>query len=70
MVLYFGLGIAYFVNESGTVSGYGRPTSSGWKWNLEETKLQEVTTGLQMMNNRAMPRFLELPFPVPSIVNR
>lgn len=70
MVLYFGLGIAYFVNESGTVSGYGRPTSSGWKWTRRDEIAQEVTTGLQMMNNRAMPRFLELPFPVPSIVNR
>ena len=28
-VMYFGLGIAYFVNESGTVAGYGSPSKKG-----------------------------------------
>ena len=65
MVLYFGLGAAYFVNESGTVSGYGLPSDSGWIWTRKDDIAREVTTGVQMMNNRAMPRFLELPLPAP-----
>ena len=65
LVLYFGLGVAYFVNESGTVSGYGIPSSKGWLWNRKDEIASEVTTGVQMMNNRAMPRFLNLPFPSP-----
>ena len=31
-VMYFGLGTAYFVNESGTVAGYGQPGERGWQW--------------------------------------
>jgi hypothetical protein len=65
MVLYFGLGIAYFVNESGTVSGYGTPSTSGWKWVRKDSIAREVTTGVHMMNNRAMPRFLNLPVSAP-----
>ncbi len=65
MVLYFGLGVAYFVNESGTVSGYGLPSPSGWKWVRKDEIAREVTTGVQMVNNRAMPRFLDLPMPAP-----
>ena len=65
LVIYFGLGSAYFVNESGTVSGYGTPTSRGWKWTRMDEIAKEVTTGVQMLNNRTMPKFLQLPFPSP-----
>ena len=70
MVLYFGLGAAYFVNESGTVSGYGLPSNTGWIWTRKDDLAQEVSTGVQMMNNRAMPRFLELPLPAPKQLTR
>ena len=64
-VLYFGLGIAYFVNESGTVAGYGSPNKSGWVWKRDDSLALEISTGVDMVNNRAMPRFLKLPFPQP-----
>ncbi|MFL2938778.1 MAG: DUF3450 family protein [Opitutales bacterium] len=64
-VIYFGLGSAYFVNESGTVSGYGTPTSKGWAWTRMDEIAKEVTTGVQMLNNRTMPKFLQLPLPSP-----
>jgi|TARA_E500000178_G_scaffold356078_2_gene431516 hypothetical protein len=70
MVLYFGLGAAYFVNESGTVSGYGLPSNTGWIWTRKDDIAREVTTGVQMMNNQAMPRFLELPLPAPNQLTR
>ena len=65
-VIYFGLGAAYFVNESGTVSGYGIPTSNGWAWTRMDEIAKEVMTGVQMLKNRTMPRFLQLPLPQPS----
>jgi len=65
LVIYFGLGSAYFVNESGTVSGYGTPTSRGWEWTRMDEIAKEVTTGVQMLNNRTMPKFLQLPLPSP-----
>ena len=64
-VMYFGLGIAYFVNESGTVAGYGSPSKNGWVWKRDDSLALEISTGVDMVNNRAMPRFLKLPFPQP-----
>ena len=69
-VLYFGLGVAYFVNESGTVAGYGKPTSQGWNWKRQDALSNEISTGVDMVNNRAMPRFLTLPFPEPEEINK
>ena len=69
-VLYFGLGIAYFVNESGTVAGYGSPNKSGWVWKRDDSLALEISTGVDMVNNRAMPRFLKLPFPQPGEPNQ
>ncbi len=64
-VMYFGLGAAYFVNESGTVAGYGQPGDQGWRWTRSDKLAREISTGVDMLNNRAMPRFLELPIPAP-----
>ena len=69
-VMYFGLGIAYFVNESGTVAGYGSPSKKGWVWKRDDSLAQEISTGIDMVNNRAMPRFLKLPFPQPEETNQ
>ncbi|MBT3665939.1 MAG: DUF3450 family protein [Opitutae bacterium] len=65
-VLYFGLGVAYFVNDSGTVAGWGKPLKSGWQWTRKDELAQEITAGVSMMENRALPRFLKLPLPVPA----
>ena len=64
-VIYFGLGIAYFVNESGTVAGFGSPSQNGWTWKRDDSLAREIATGVDMLNNQAMPRFLKLPFPEP-----
>lgn len=69
-VLYFGLGIAYFVNESGTVAGYGSPGNTGWKWKRQDNLAEEISMGIEMINNRVMPRFLTLPFPQPEEVKK
>ena len=65
-VIYFGLGVAYFVNESGTVAGWGRPTEKGWKWTRQDELANEISIGVAIMSNRALPRFLELPLPLPA----
>ena len=69
-VMYFGLGTAYFVNESGTVAGYGQPGDKGWQWTRSDSLAREISTGVDMLNNRAMPRFLELPIPAPQRIDR
>ena len=69
-VLYFGLSVAYFVNESGTVAGYGMPGGTGWKWKRQDSLALEISTGVDILQNQAMPRFLKLPFPKPNSINR
>ena len=69
-VLYFGLGVAYFVNESGTVAGWGKPSLQGWLWTRQDTIAKEVSTGVAMIQNRTLPRFLKLPVPTPSYTEK
>ncbi len=69
-VMYFGLGTAYFVNESGTVAGYGQPGENGWKWTRSDPLAREISTGVDMLNNRTMPRFLELPVGAPPRIDQ
>ena len=65
-VIYFGLGVAYFVNDSGTVAGWGKPMKQGWQWTRQDELAKEIAVGVAMMENRALPSFLELPMPTPA----
>ena len=64
LVIYFGLGAAYFVNESGNVAGWGKPTQDGWEWIRDDRLAKEISTGVAMIENRTLPRFLKLPVPL------
>jgi hypothetical protein len=68
-VLYFGLGVAYFVNDSGTVAGWGKPLTTGWQWTRNDELAKEITTGVSMIENRTLPRFIQLPLPLPLLQN-
>ncbi len=70
MVIYFGLGAAYFVNESGTIAGYGKSNDDGWEWTRMDSLAPEVSNGVDLMKNRALPSFLELPLPAPERVEQ
>ncbi len=65
-VLYFGLSRAYFVNEAGSVAGYGTPTASGWKWTRADSLAAEIRKGALIRNKRALPAFLQLPVQAPA----
>ena len=62
-VLYFGMSIAYFVNGSGTVAGYGTPSQKGWQWKRKDELSEEIRRGLAIRNKSALPPFLRLPIP-------
>ena len=62
-VLYFGMSIAYFVNESGSVAGYGIPSQRGWQWKQKDELSEEIRRGVAIRNKRALPAFLRLPIP-------
>ena len=60
----------YFVNESETISGYGIPSDTGWKWTRNDDLAVEISTGVDMVKNRTMPRFLTLPVLAPKGINQ
>jgi len=69
-VIYFGLGVAYFVNESGTVAGWGKPSQGGWTWTRKDELAKEISSGVEMIQNRTLPRFLKLPVPSPNLISK
>ncbi len=64
-VLYFGMSIAYFVNDAGTVAGYGTPGKKGWRWERKDGLADEIRRGVAIRNKRSLPSFLHLPVPAP-----
>ena len=64
-VLYFGLSRAYFVNEAGSVAGYGSPDAAGWNWTRADSLASEIRKGVFIRNKRALPAFLNLPVAMP-----
>ena len=69
-VLYFGLSVAYFVNESESVAGWGQPSEKGWIWTRKDGIAKEISSGVAILENRALPRFLKLPIPIPVSTER
>ena len=46
--IYFGLGAAYFVDQSGEHAGYGKPTDAGWDWVEDPSLAVDVARMIQM----------------------
>lgn len=60
-VLYFGLGAAYFVDESGKVAGFGGPGTDGWVWTRQDSIASRVWDGILIFENKVPAKFLQLP---------
>ena len=61
-VLYFGLAIAYFVDEDGKAGGYGMPASGGWTWTRADDIAPVIADAVSIRENKSRARFLSLPF--------
>ena len=61
-VLYFGLAIAYFVDEDGKAGGYGVPASGGWTWIRADDIAPVIADAVSIRENKSRARFLSLPF--------
>ena len=61
-VLYFGLAVAYFVDDTGKIGGVGIPAKGGWKWNLDERIAPIVQDAVRIRENEKLAEFLSLPF--------
>ncbi len=62
-VLYYGFAAAYFVNESATKAGFGKPGSEGWQWQLDNELADEIRKAVAIRNKKAIASFVELPLP-------
>jgi hypothetical protein len=60
-VLYFGLGAAYFVDETGSTAGFGTPARGGWKWNREDKLAPLVRDAVQVFESQIPAKFIHLP---------
>lgn len=63
-VLYFGLSGAFFVDETQTQAGVGRPTPDGWVFEPRSGIATEVLDAVQIQEKRKMARFTRLPVEV------
>ena len=66
-VLYFGLGAAYFVDETGSIAGYGSPGRGGWIWNREDKTAPLVREAIQIFENQVPAKFIHLPAQIQDI---
>ena len=63
-VLYFGLGIAYFTDETGSKAGYLLPSDSGWEEFDESGAGTAILEAISFYNRTAQKQasFVDLPF--------
>lgn len=59
--LYFGLGIAYYVDGSGEHAGIGVPSSDGWSWEQRPELAESITQLIAIYRKSAMATYVSLP---------
>ena len=57
--VYVGLAQAYFVSPKGD-AGIGRPAASGWDWSSAREIAPQIDEAVEMLQNKAKPRFVSL----------
>ena len=60
-VVYFGLGAAYAVNESGDFALVGMPTAEGWSFSERNDLAEKIKTMVDVLNGDVDAQFVELP---------
>lgn len=63
-VIYFGLGAAYFVDETGVIGGYGMPAKGGWQWKVTEKIAPHIKDAIAIYKRQIPARFIQLPIHV------
>jgi len=60
-VLYLGMTQAWYVDQTGSYSGYGVPSPSGWTWTEEPILAASVAEAIAIQTRSAAPAFVKLP---------
>ncbi|MCD8483808.1 MAG: DUF3450 domain-containing protein [Verrucomicrobia bacterium] len=67
-VMYIGMGIAFYANETGTVGGYGVPARGEWEWTADNSIAAAVRSSIAFLNNEVKPaRLVDLPIVVTDV---
>ena len=61
--VYVGLAQAYFVSPKGD-AGIGRPGAAGWEWTVAREIAPRIEQVVEVLQNKAKPRFVSLPVKV------
>lgn len=64
-VVYFGLGNAYAVNETGDLAMVGRPADSGWTFEERNDLAPDITRLVAVLNGDTDAQFVPLPIDLP-----
>jgi hypothetical protein len=59
--IYLGLALAYFVDDSESVAGTGRPLEDGWVWKRNDEIAPAVGRAVAILENRRPAEFINLP---------
>ena len=59
--IYWGLAMAYYVDDSGSYAGIGYPTADGWEWPQINDAGPQIKQVLEIYDGIADIQFVELP---------
>jgi hypothetical protein len=62
--IYLGLAVAYFVEPSEKLAGFGAPTADGWKWTIDSKIAPQVKEMIAMYRNQKPAGFVSLPIQI------
>ena len=59
--LYFGLAVAYFVDQTGSFAGYGLPGADGWEWRTDASLSGPLRNLMAVYDGTREAQFIALP---------
>lgn len=62
--IYFGLGAAFYVDQTNEHAGYGVPGPDGWTWTDDNSLIADVRTFLDIYRGTRQATYVELPVSV------
>ena len=68
-VIYLGLGAAYFLDTERENAGYGVPGQGSWDFYQRNGLIKEISSFLDIHNNKKPPEYVRLPVEVRQVLN-
>lgn len=62
--VYFGLGAAFYVDETNENAGIGIPGPDGWNWQADNTLIQSIRNFVDIYRGTQQARYIEVPVTV------